>query len=61
LGLLSSQHLFSKGAVVGCSNTDIEIHYIKKLDKRIDSSGKISVLTSNNIRLSGIFFSSLGI
>jgi hypothetical protein len=33
---------------------DIEIHHIKKLGRRIDSSGKISVLTSNNKRLYGL-------
>jgi hypothetical protein len=54
LRLHSSRFLFSKCAVSGCQNTDIEIHHVKKLGRRIDSNGKISVLTSNNKRLSGI-------
>lgn len=43
LRLHSSRFLFSKCAVKNCRNTDIEIHHVK-----------ISVLTSNNKRLSGI-------
>jgi retron-type reverse transcriptase len=54
LRLHSSRHLFSKCAVNGCSNADIEIHHVKKLGRRIDANGKISVVTSNNKRLSGI-------
>jgi len=54
LRLHSSRFLFSKCAVKDCCKTDIEIHHVKKLARRIDSSGKISVLTSNNKRLSGI-------
>lgn len=49
-----SYHLFYKCAIDGCSNIDIEIHHVRKLGKRITSNGKISVLTSNNKRLSGI-------
>ena len=54
LRLHSSRFLFSRCAVRNCCNTDIEIHYVKKLSRRIDSSGKISVLTSNNKRLYGL-------
>ena len=54
LRLHSSRFLFSKCAVSGCQNTNIEIHHIKKLGRRIYSSGKISVLMSNNKRLYGI-------
>jgi hypothetical protein len=54
LRLHSSSHLFSKCAVAGCSNVDIEIHHVKKLGRRVDRNGKITVLTSNNKRLSGI-------
>lgn len=54
LRLHSSSYLFSKCAVSDCSNIDIEIHYVKKLGRCIDSNGKITVLTSNNKRLSGI-------
>ena len=50
----SSHFLFSKCAVDGCFNSDIEIHHVKKLGRRVDSNGKISVLTANNRRLSGI-------
>lgn len=54
LRLHSSSRLFSKCAVADCSNIDIEIHHVKKLGRRIDRNGKITVLTSNNKRLSGI-------
>jgi hypothetical protein len=50
----SNHHLFSKCVVDGCSNIDIEIHYVKKISKRITSNGKINVLTSNNKQLSGL-------
>lgn len=50
----SSHHLFSKCAVEGCSNIDIELHYVKDKSKRITSNTKINILTSNNKRLSGI-------
>lgn len=40
--------------MIGCSNIDVEIHYVKKLGRRIILDGKIIVLTSNNKRLSGI-------
>lgn len=53
LRLHSSRFLFSKCAVSGCQNTDIEIRSIKKLGRWIDSNRKISVLTSNNKRLHG--------
>ena len=52
--LHSSRFLFSKCAVKDCCNTDIEIHHVKKLARRIDSSRKINVLTFKNKRLSGI-------
>ena len=54
LRLYSSSHLFSQCAVAGCSNTNIEIHHVKKLGRRIISDGKITVVTSNNKRLSGV-------
>jgi hypothetical protein len=54
LRLHSSYHLFSRCAVEGCCNTDIEIHHVKKLARCVDSNGEISVLTSNNKRLSGL-------
>jgi len=54
LRLHSSRFLFSKCAVDGCFNSDIEIHHVKKLGRRVYSNGKISVLTANNKRLSGI-------
>lgn len=54
LRLHSSGRLFSKCAVDGCSNIDIEIHHVKKLGRRIDQNGKITGLTSNSKRLSGI-------
>ena len=37
-----------------CELRQIAIHHIKKLGRRIDSNGKISVLTSNNKRLYGM-------
>ena len=54
LRLHSSRFLFPKCAVSSCQNIDIEIHHIKKLGRRIDLNGKISILTSNNKRLHGI-------
>lgn len=54
LRLHSSHHLFSRCVVAGCFNTDIEIHHVKKLGRRVDSNEKIEMLTSNNKRLSGI-------
>jgi Type II intron maturase len=54
LRLHSNSHLFFKCAVADCFNIDIEIHHVKKLGRRIDRNGKITVLISNNKRLSGI-------
>lgn len=54
LRLHSSSRLFSKCAVANCLNTDIEIHYVTKLGKRVDRDGKVIVVTSNNKRLSGL-------
>jgi hypothetical protein len=54
LRLRYSSCLFSRCAVADCSNIDIEIHHVTKLGRRIDCNGKITVLTSNNKRLSGI-------
>ena len=54
LRLHSNRFLFSRCAVKNCCNTDIEIHHVRKLSRRIDSSGKVSVLTSNNKRLYGL-------
>lgn len=46
--------MFSQWVVKGCCKIDIEIHHVKKLGKRVDRNGKITVVTSNNKRLSGI-------
>lgn len=54
LRLHSSSRLFSKCVVANCFNTDIEIHYVTKLGRRVERDGKVVVLTSNNKRLSGI-------
>ena len=54
LRLYSSRFLFSKCAVSGCQNTDIEIHYSNKLSRQIDASAKTNVSTSNNKRLYGL-------
>jgi hypothetical protein len=54
LRLHSSNRLFSKCAVAGCCNIDIEIHHVKKLGRRVDRNGRITVVTSNNKRLFGI-------
>lgn len=54
LRLHSNRFLFSRCAVKNCCNTDIEIHHVRKLSRRIDSNGKISVLTFNNKRLYGL-------
>lgn len=50
----SNRFLFSKCAVANCLNTNIEVHHVKKLGRRIDVNGKISVFTSNNKRLYGM-------
>jgi hypothetical protein len=36
---------FSRCSVLGCTNTDIEIHHLKKLHRKVDNSGKVSILT----------------
>jgi Type II intron maturase len=54
LRLYSGCHLFSRCAVDGCFNIDIEIHHVRRLGRCVNSNGKISVFTSNNKRLSGI-------
>lgn len=49
-----SQYLFSQCSVLDCSNTDIEIHHIKKLNRKINNNGKITIMTTNNKRVSGL-------
>ena len=54
LRLHSSSRLFSKCAVEGCSNIDIEVHHVKKLGRSVDRGGRITVFSSNNKRLYGL-------
>ena len=46
--------MFCQYSVAGCSNTDIEIHHVKKLGRRIISNGKITIVTSNNKKFFGV-------
>jgi predicted restriction endonuclease len=35
---------FSRCSVCGCTNTDVQIHHLKKLHRKVDRSGQTSVL-----------------
>ena len=43
--------MFSQCAVSGCTNSDIEIHHIRKLSRKIEKDGKISVLNRSGRRI----------
>lgn len=45
--------MFSLRAVSGCRNTDIEIHHLKKLCRKVEKDGKISVLNRKSRRVKG--------
>ena len=45
--------MFSQCAVSGCSNTDIEIHHTRKLSRKVENDGKISVLNRSGRRIKG--------
>lgn len=52
--LYKSKALLSGCAVEGCTNSDIEIHHIRKLHRRKEKDGKISVLDLKGTRVKGI-------
>jgi hypothetical protein len=54
LKLHGNQHLFSRCCVLNCESTDIEIHYIKRLNRKIIQNGKMTILTNSNKKVSGI-------
>lgn len=45
--------MFSQCAVSGCTNSDIEIHHIRKLSRKVEKDGKISVLNRSGRRIKG--------
>ena len=46
--------MFSRCAVKGCSNLDIEIHHERKLQRKVEKDGKISVLSKSGRRVTGL-------
>lgn len=44
----------NKCSVEGCTNTDIEVHHIKKLHRKINSNGLITVVNRSGKRVSGL-------
>lgn len=51
--LRKSGQMFSQCAVSGCTNSDIEIHHIRKLSRKVEKDGKISVLNRFGRRIKG--------
>lgn len=45
---------FSRCSVVGCTNTDVQIHHLKKLHRKVDHSGHTSVLNRKGKRVKGL-------
>ena len=45
---------FSRCAVQGCNCNDIEIHHVKKLHRKVDSSGQVSLLNRKGKRVKGL-------
>jgi len=45
--------MFSQCAVSGCYNSDIEIHHIRKLSRKVEKDGKTSVLNRAGRRVKG--------
>lgn len=41
-------------AVYGCTNSDIEIHHVKKLDRKVFYSGMVSFINRKNKRVKGL-------
>ena len=54
LKLHGNQHLFFRCSVLHCDHTDIEIHSIKKLNRKINQNGKTTVLTISNKKVTGL-------
>ena len=45
--------MFSQCAVSDCTHVDIEIHHIRKLSRKIEKDGKISILDRSGRRIKG--------
>ena len=54
LRLYARSRLFSDCCVLGCDNTDIEIHRVRKLHRVLKKGKGISVLTTRGKRVSGL-------
>lgn len=52
--LYRSNAILSNCAVENCQNSDIEIHHIKKLHRKIEKNGRISILDLKGNRVKGI-------
>jgi hypothetical protein len=52
--LSAGKSYFSKCAVQGCPHTDIEIHHEKKLHRKVDNSGQVSVINRKGKRVKGL-------
>jgi len=49
-----SKSYFVRCAVYGCANSDIEIHHVKKLDRKVSYSGMVNVLNRKGKRVKGL-------
>jgi len=45
---------FARCSVINCINTDIEIHHIRKLNRKVEKDGKISILTREGKKKKGL-------
>jgi len=45
---------FVRCAVYGCTNSDIEIHHVKKLNRKVSNSGMVTVLNKKGKRVKGL-------
>lgn len=52
--LSAGRSYFARCAVLGCTNTDIQVHHMKKLHRKVDRSGRISVLNRKGKRVVGL-------
>jgi len=49
-----SKSYFVRCAVYDCTNSDIEIHHVKKLDRKVSYSGMVSVINRKGKRVKGL-------
>jgi retron-type reverse transcriptase len=45
--------MFSQCSVMGCPNTDIQIHHLRKLSRKVEKDGKTSIVTRSGRRVTG--------